>query len=228
MAQPPKTYSRLTRNAAGLGSYSSLWLGPDHVMIVRSTGYNESYSRIQFSDIKGIFLTASNRRAWWAVGWGVIAGWSLIALAITLTSHATPSISVILGLTGIVGLVWNHLLGQGCQAFVATGVQTAELPSLVRLPKARRVVTQLQQLIAAAQAGIATTTTVAPAVPAASEGNTADTAAAAAAAAAPATTPPAAGDLPAAAAASETGAVAPEPSNSPESSSRGETPPGAG
>ena len=57
MAPPvAPAYRRLTRSRAGVGSYSSLWLGADHVMQLSSTGYTESYRRFYFRDIQAIFL----------------------------------------------------------------------------------------------------------------------------------------------------------------------------
>ena len=157
MAKTPKLYRRLTRNAASVGSYSSLWLAADHLMIVRSTGYHESYQRLQLSELKGVFLTATGRRMWWAIVWGVIAGCSGLVVLMALFGRDRPMFSLFFLVLGIVGLVWNHLVGEGCRAYVLTGVQTVELTPLFRLPKARRVLGELQPLIAAAQADLVTT-----------------------------------------------------------------------
>ncbi len=154
MPATPTPYRRLTRDSAGVGTYSSLWLAADHLMIVRSTGYHESYSRVQLSDVKAIFLTKSARRIWWGVAWGVIAAPAGIVLGIGLTGREPPIFSTIFFLIGVAGLIWNHLLGAGCRAYVLTGVQTAELTSLVRINKARKVIAQLQPLLAQAQADL--------------------------------------------------------------------------
>ena len=166
MAKPAKLYTRLTRNAASFGSYASLWLAPDHLMIVRSTGYNENYSRLQLADLKGIFLTETDRRMWWGIFWGVVGGWPGVALAITLLNRDTPIVSAIFFVIGAIGFVWNHLLGRGCRAYVLTGVQTAELPSLVRIKKARRIIARVQPLIAAAQADLVAPVPAMPVAPA--------------------------------------------------------------
>jgi hypothetical protein len=154
MATSPKTYTRLTRDAAGLGSYSSLWLGADHLIIVRSSGYHEDYTRLHFGDMKGVFLTETKRRRWWAVGWGAIAGPSAAGLLLNLSSRGMVMavFSSIFLVIGGVGLLWNHLLGPGCRAYVLTGVQTAELPSVRRMKQARKVVARLAPLVAAIQA----------------------------------------------------------------------------
>lgn len=152
MAASGPTYQRLTRNTAGVGTYASLWLADDHVMVVRSSGYHESYARLQLSDMKAIFLTKTDRRLWWGIFWGIIAGWSGIVLFITLQRGETPIASAIIFATGMSAYLWNHFLGEGCRAFVLTGVQTAELPSLVRMKKGRQVLARLQPLILQAQA----------------------------------------------------------------------------
>ncbi len=154
MAAPAPTYRRLTRNSAGVGTYSSLWLADDHVMVVRSSGYHESYARLQFSDMKGIFLTKTNRRMWWGIFWGILVAWSGIVLITALIGRTTPMFGVVLFAISAPSFIWNHLLGEGCRAFVMTGVQTAELPSLVRMKKGRQVVARLQPLILQAQADL--------------------------------------------------------------------------
>jgi hypothetical protein len=123
-------------------------------MVVRSTGYTESYTRIQLSDIKGIFLTATERRKWWTLVWAIVAGWSGILFVVSLSERKTPIVSTAFLALGLGVLVWNYLLGAGCRAHVVTGVQTAELPSLVRIKKTRRVLARLEPLIAAAQADL--------------------------------------------------------------------------
>ena len=169
MAKAPKEYRRLTRNAAGLGSYASLWLGADHLVIVRSSGYHENYARLLLSDLKGIFLTVTHRRMWWGIFWGVMAGWSALVLIAALVARGTPVFSVFFLAMGSIGLVWNHLASEGCRAYVLTGVQTAELPSLIRMKQARRVLGELRPAVVAAQAGLVTFATPPPPPPSSSE-----------------------------------------------------------
>lgn len=155
MPKPPRTYTRLTRRSASVASYKSLWLAADHLLIVNSNGYTEEYQRLQFRDIKGLFLIGSDRRLYWGLPWGVIAAFSGVALANAMSNDEIPVFSgLFLGLS-LIALVWNHLLGAGCRTFVVTGVQTAPLPSIVRRRKARKIFARLQPLIAAAQADMA-------------------------------------------------------------------------
>jgi hypothetical protein len=155
-------YTRLTRNTAGVGSYSSLWLAADHVMIVRSTGYQESYARLQLRDFKALFLVTTDRRMWWSLAWGAFAVPGILVAVVSAIQRQPPLFSAFFAVLGVAGLIGNHLLGPGCKAYVMTGVQTAELPALVRIKKARRVITRLQPLIQQAQADLAAAPAVVP------------------------------------------------------------------
>lgn len=161
MAEAPKPYTRLTRNASGVGTHTSLWLGPDHLMIVTSSGYIENYARLQFRDVKAFFVTGSDRRLGWRVAWGVLATLLAIMVVVALVNRETPVFSGIFLALTLAGAVWNELLGPGCHTYVVTGVQTARLPALVRMKKTRRVLGRLQPLIEAAQADLV----VVPAAP---------------------------------------------------------------
>ncbi|MSU47483.1 MAG: hypothetical protein EXS37_00040 [Opitutus sp.] len=151
MPRAPKEYSRLTPDAGGIGSYFSMWVSADCLITVRSSGYHETYSRVELSEVKAIFLTVTRRRLWWGIVWVVVAGLAVLTLIISLVQHVTPVTSLIFAVPAVIGLLWNHWLGAGCRAYVVTGVQTAELPALARIKKARRVVAKLQPMIATAQ-----------------------------------------------------------------------------
>ena len=154
MAKTPKVYTRLTRNAAGVATYSSLWLATDHLMLVSSTGFSESYARVMLRDIKAMFITQTDRRAWWNFAWAIPAGIAAIRIVADFAVAEQPVGSVVFLAVGVVGVLWNTWLGPGCRVYVVTGVQTAKVPALVRIKKARHVMARLQPLIAAAQADL--------------------------------------------------------------------------
>ena len=155
MSKTPRIYEQLTRPATSVGSYRTLWFAEDHLLLVNSTGYSEGYRRIQFSDIKGFFVIPSDRRLLWYVPWVIFALFSGVFLINTLFSAETPYVSGSILAFSLVLIAWNYLLGPTCLAYVVTGVQTAQLPSLVRRRKARKVLGRLQPLIAAVQADMA-------------------------------------------------------------------------
>lgn len=151
MAKPEKMYTRLTRNASGVGSYSSLWLAADHLMIVKSTGYTESYARLLLRDVQAFFVVKTDRRMWWSLWWGAVALVSGIVAGVNYNNDDTPVVSAIIFSLGLALLIWNEVLGSSVRVMVVTGVQTIPLPALVRRKKARRVLGRLQPLIEAAQ-----------------------------------------------------------------------------
>jgi hypothetical protein len=151
MPKTPRTYERLTRPATSVGSYRSLWLAKDHLLLVNSSGYSEDYQRIQFSDIRGFFVIPSDRRLLWNVPWIFFGLFSGVFLINTLNSGKEPYVSGTILAFSLLLLAWNYFLGPTCIAYVVTGVQTAQLPSLVRRRKARKVLARLQPLVAAVQ-----------------------------------------------------------------------------
>ena len=151
---PTFKYRKLTRPIASVGSYTSLWLGDDHVMLVRSTGYSESYVRFMFSDIQGLFLAPSSRRRNWNLFWGFVAACSGIIFATHLTSEDPPIVSGVLLAISTIFLVVNSALGPTCKAYLVTRVQTLQLAPLVRDRRAEKIIRQLSPLINSAQADL--------------------------------------------------------------------------
>src|SRR5579863_5316355 len=130
MAPEPKTYRRLTRNASGIAGYTSLWAASDHLLMVFSTGYNESYSRIEFRDVKAFILTESGRRLRFAVGYGIVAFIGLSIAAVGLIEGRTFYGGAIVLALGLAGMAINAALGPTTLAYVVTGVQMTKIPAL--------------------------------------------------------------------------------------------------
>ena len=155
------TYQRLTRvrNRAFFSlvtrSRTSLWLGPDHLLCVDSTGFTESYKRFYFRDIQVITVQATNRRAVWNWILGLLAALCLIAgdLGSLFRNDPSPQVFVfgILFFVFAVPLVLNNVFGRTCLCQLRTAVQTEDLASLSRIRKTRKVLDKIRPLIAAAQ-----------------------------------------------------------------------------
>lgn len=142
----PVKYRKLTKLKGSVGTHSRLWLGPDHLLHVTSTGYAESYRRYFLRDIQGIMLQKTAGRVWVATAIGI---GTLISALVASTLSSTAVWIVLLLAAG--ALTWNHLLGPSCCGVIITAVQNDKVPSLARVPSARRIITELQPLIAAAQ-----------------------------------------------------------------------------
>ncbi len=158
---PEIKYKRLTRTTGRPGfsvasqSRGSLWLGPDHLLCVFSGGYTETYKRFYFRDIQAIIIRQSKRRLIWNAILGPFLLLSLGALATYLLNRDDVGIVLFVFFAVIIlpPFVINNILGTACICYLRTAVQVEQLPSLHRLPKARRVLAQIQPLIAAAQGG---------------------------------------------------------------------------
>ncbi len=161
MARAPKTYTRLTRNAVGLGAYSGLWAGQGDLILVRSTGYSEHYARLRLHDIKGFFTLGGDRRLGWGLVWGVVLFFSGIVAIVGWQRDEAPIASSIVAGIALVILVWNQLLGPACRMYVVTDVQVLPLPAVVRRSRARRLLARLQPMILEAQADLVSTASVA-------------------------------------------------------------------
>jgi hypothetical protein len=161
MAENP--YRRLTRarrRQAGFValtySRSSLWLGNDHLLVIDSNGYSETYKRFYFQDIQALTIRLTRRRLIW--NWVLapllvfcLAGWSRDLLVGSHNSLLDWMSAVVFTFIVAVPLLLNNLFGPTCVCTLRTSVQTEDLPSLCRLPKTRRILNCLRPLIAQAQ-----------------------------------------------------------------------------
>jgi hypothetical protein len=150
MARKPKTYLRLPGRGRGIAHYARLWQGPDHVLLVISTGMSENYKRFYYRDIQAFVvrrttahhavsaalavftlgfavLTLGYRGGAWMWVWGIVAG--IFALSLLI----------------------NLLLGPTCVCHLRTAVQTERLTPLNRLRTARKALNRIRPLIVASQ-----------------------------------------------------------------------------
>jgi hypothetical protein len=156
---PEARHRRLTR-ARGrrwLLPRVSLWLGPDHLLSVESTGYWEEYKRFYFRDIQAIIVQETNRRMVWNAVLTAPLVCCAVGFMITVISQ-NPHFEMIitwaaLSLLFLVPFVLNNILGPTCATQLQTAVQTESLPSLCRLRHTRRILGRIQPLITMAQAG---------------------------------------------------------------------------
>ena len=156
-------YQRLARArarstfAVAFQSRASLWLGPDHLLCVDSSGYSETYKRFYFRDIQAVTMQESKRRTVWNVILAVPVVVSLAGLLTNLSStpmnNAAAIVWLIFSVIFLVPLLTNNIFGTTCVCHLRTAVQIEELPSLCRVRKTRRVLEKIRSLIIAAQGG---------------------------------------------------------------------------
>jgi len=152
MADAPIKYRKLRGRGATLTHYVKLYLGPDHLLQVFSTGFTETYKRFYFRDIQAI--TIRKTIAGKVVN-AVLGGITCMLVAFALSVSGTGAI-VFGSVAGMFALLlgFNLALGPTCACHLRTAVQHEKLPSLRRLRGARRALGRLQPHILAVQGGI--------------------------------------------------------------------------
>jgi hypothetical protein len=142
------------RRVRGLGTsafeYVRLYLGPDHLLMVSSSGYTENYKRFYYRDIQAMAVRKSNHGKVWNIVWGVLF-W-IFGLAVAFDAGG-GAMFFWLGVAAIflTLLVLNIGRGPTCVTQITTAVQTRTLAPLNRLRRARAVIAQIRPLIEAAQ-----------------------------------------------------------------------------
>jgi hypothetical protein len=148
-------YRRLTRPRSGVGTYSSLWLGPDHLLVVTSSGFSESYQRFYFRDIQAFAVADSVRFAVYnAVAGSVLGFLGLIALINTLLGKGLSGFILVPAAPALIVLAWNLFLGRTCKVTLLSGVQSVALRPLSRFRRTRKVFARIVPLIEAAQTAL--------------------------------------------------------------------------
>jgi hypothetical protein len=155
MASHEKEYERLPgrgrRRGAALqviATFSRLWLGKDHLLLVDSNGFVETYKRFSFRDVQAVTLTRTARRA--VLNAIFLSCAALCGLFILLGNEVVTVVFGGLAALFVLLAVINSLSGPTCRCHLTTAVQTDELASLRRVTHANRVLSRLRPLIAAA------------------------------------------------------------------------------
>jgi hypothetical protein len=148
--QTPPAYKKLPGRGSNFIERVSLYLAPDHLLYISSTGFSESYRRFYYRDIHSVSVRKTATGLWFnaltgmllflclvgafsaddAAGW---IGWGIpAALCITL-------------------LLINIFRGPTCICDIHTAVQSRRLYSVNRLRRAARFLAMLRPLLLAAQ-----------------------------------------------------------------------------
>jgi branched-subunit amino acid transport protein len=158
-------YRKLPGTRRGFIQKSSVWAGPDHLLLVRGSRFRDEYKRYYYRDVQAIAVARAPR-----------FHISTRAVAIALACWAAPTVVALLALrlhfsdvvyTVLVAevvccalivlmLVWAYVSGrQSCRCRIYTAVSGDELPSVYRLWTARKFLAEVAPLIAQTQGTIA-------------------------------------------------------------------------
>jgi hypothetical protein len=162
-----EAFGEYERVAGGSPGMSSLWLGGDHLLYIRGSGFilpfSEEYKRFRYADIQGIVLARTAGLFWGALGY--FAGFAVAAgiafgllflrepgdVGLLLTTLALP----LPGAVAMLALLIRHLvLGPRCVCEIQTGVKRERLAPVSRLIQGREVLERLSPRIRQAQAGL--------------------------------------------------------------------------
>ena len=153
MSAPPVSYKRVPGLGSGAFENSRLYVGPDHLLLVGSTAWSESYRRFYFRDIQAVIIRTS--------AWGKIqnAVWALLFFLVAIIAIQVSDIGAIIAwiIASLfaLGLIVNTLRGPTCVCHIQTAVQTTKLSPLGRVRRAQQFLVQLKPLIANIQGATA-------------------------------------------------------------------------
>jgi hypothetical protein len=122
-----------------LAMRSRIYQGPDHLLVIQSTGYTEEYKRIFYRDIRYVEVRPNQRR--------VVLGFVLAALiaAFALLLFVSLVAGLILMAPFVIALVFHLVRGPTCDCYVTTGVQTLKVPTPRRRSKVARFIAFLRE-----------------------------------------------------------------------------------
>ena len=146
-------YKKLPGHRRGFLRGASVWLGADHLLLVRSLRFREEYKRYYFRDIQAIVMAKAPRfhistRA------AVLAA---LCLPPFLTARTGTLFSIWKAVAALLVLVWvlvSALLS--CRCRIYTAVSADDLPSLYRTWTAHRFLRRVHSLIQQAESALDT------------------------------------------------------------------------
>jgi hypothetical protein len=150
-------YTRLPgRGYAYLGfGRSSLWLGPDHLLLINRRGYTEEYKRFYYRDIRALVIRNNGKYSAWNIVLGSITGMALLILAMGYFvwdwELAVLMISSIFVVPFLLILIFHLAKGPTCSTHLYTAVHAEELPSMNRTTKSLKVMRMIGSRIEATQ-----------------------------------------------------------------------------
>ncbi|HEV2392980.1 MAG TPA: hypothetical protein VG146_11535 [Verrucomicrobiae bacterium] len=163
MLQKDPAYRRLGAGGHGAFGSASYWAGTDHLLVVVTAGYEESYRRFLFSDVQALIARKTRLHYVWGFASAALAiGCLLICLSIlnsqpfgSLSAASWTALGILAGiaLIFIVLVLINWWLGPACLCHLRTAVQLVALPHLTRWRKAQKLMAELAPLIMESQSG---------------------------------------------------------------------------
>jgi hypothetical protein len=147
-------YKKLPGCRRGIMRGASVWLGPDHLLLIRSWRFREEYKRYYMGDIQSIAVAAAPRfhLSTRSIGIGIL--W-LVAISIATARGISWEVYSLWVVAAVLVGTWIYISAScSCICRIYTAVSGDDLPSVYRSWTARKFMQRVQPQIAAAQGPI--------------------------------------------------------------------------
>jgi hypothetical protein len=164
MEQNRERYRKLPGRRRGFIFGSSVWMGSDHLLLVKSQRFREEYKRFYFRDIQAIVTAKAPRfhistravliAALWCAAYGPLAvGLAAVGrLGLATAGRLGWFFWVV---AAALPIAWVYVSAfRSCRCRIYTAVSSEELPSLYRTWTARRFLAKVEPAVAQAQGAI--------------------------------------------------------------------------
>lgn len=146
MPAADEKYRRLPGRRRGLINGSSLWLGSDHILLVKTAWFREEYKRFYLRDIQAIVMAPGARFPVSMSGLVITLVWLISGLSMAAWPRSVAIGWIVATVAMFVG--WLAIsIGAGCRCRLYTAVSKDDLPSLNRTWAVRRFLRKVQPLI---------------------------------------------------------------------------------
>lgn len=150
MAERKQIYSRLTGRKRTLSGYTELWLGSNHILLLKSTHFAEEYRRFALADVQAIVVTSVAERTVVQVI-GALAAIAWISGALAVDSGFGKIFFGVTGALALTAVVVDIARGQRCVCYLQTAVSRERLAPVSRLRSAGTFLERIEPSIVAAQ-----------------------------------------------------------------------------
>lgn len=143
-------YRKLPGQSRGLIHRASVWLGDDHLLLVRSAGFREEYKRYYLRDVQAIAVAQAPRFHISTRAVAIGALW-LLAMASVIPNYLRVVPYLWVAAATLVA-AWIFVSATcSCRCRIYTAVSSDELPSVYRTWTARRFLAAVEPKIGAVQ-----------------------------------------------------------------------------
>jgi hypothetical protein len=146
-------YRKLTRKRRTVFGSTQLWLGDDHVLMVRSTRFVEEYRRFQLADIQALVACETPPR--FALQIALLIGAVLAFLGLIGANNPFGGWFMGLLFVSLLGTaIYDVARGQRCRCRLLTEVSSEVLDPITRTSDYRRLLTALMPALEAVQGSL--------------------------------------------------------------------------